>query len=599
MCGIAGYVGPGNALPVVLDCLQRLEYRGYDSWGIAIGSGSELVVTRAQGRVTEPGFRLPPDLPSMSISGGYVGLGHTRWATHGRPEVRNAHPLSSCDGGIVAVHNGIIENADELRQELRGNGHEFRSDTDSEVIPHLLEEQVRSGRSLEAAMLELPRRLHGTFAILVAEKGREELLLTRRGSPLVIGVGDGEYFPASDIPSFLPRTQRLLYVRENECVAVSRSGVFILDRDGSGTLVRHAAPQPSIVSLDVESTSKADFDHYMIKEIMEQTSTLERLIRRVPEILPPVVETLRAAQRVFLVGAGTSYHACLYGEYVFARVARQLAYASIASEFDTIGPLLGPGDVVVALSQSGETADTLMAARMALDRRATLVSLTNVESSSLAQISHVSLPLRSGLELAVAATKSYTAQLGLLHAIASACGNRAEEGISDLWQARDSIINLTSDAAREHLRRLGSDLMDQESVFLIGRGIHRVTAMEAALKLKEVAGCRAEAFPGGEMKHGPLALVEEGTPVIEFYDERQIHSAESTASELAARGAQIYTVGPRPIKSSIEHIRVDDTGLTTPISQVLPMQVLSYEMARLKNLDPDRPRNLAKAVTVA
>jgi glutamine---fructose-6-phosphate transaminase (isomerizing) len=593
VCGIAGYVGSSSAVPILLDSLEKLEYRGYDSCGLAVFSGPNAFVARTTGRSAA----LAPKIP-LGISSGFMGMAHTRWATHGRPTESNAHPLKSCDGEILVVHNGIIDNADELRVRLIASGHRFLSDTDSEVIPHLLEAEVRAGRSLESAMLGLKSTLHGTFAIIVGQKGTERLLVTRRGSPLVIGVGDGEYFPASDIPSFLQRTARVLFLREDECVSVTREGIRMIRENAAGAIRFDPAREPSLVTLDPASASKGRFAHYMIKEIMEQTTILERIIYRSPDVLASAVKVLREARQIYVVGAGTSYHAGLYAQYLFAQLAHRSVSLHFSSEFGSIAPVVEPEDVVIALSQSGETADTLAAAQMGKERGAKLVALTNAELSSLTRMSDICVPLHSGLELAVASTKTYTAQLSLLYQLIAALGGTPDVCSSELWQARDALFSLTSDAAREHSRVVGRELVEAQDVFLIGRGVHRVTAMEAALKLKEVAGLRAEAFAGGEMKHGPLALVKDGTPVLVFYGEADMQMAESSASELEARGARVYSVGPRPLRVSTEHIRVGDTGFATPIPQMLPMQILAYETSRLRNMDPDHPRNLAKAVTV-
>ncbi len=593
MCGIAGYIGPNSAVPVLLDSLERLEYRGYDSCGIAVFNGAEVFVARAMGRVNT----LSPKIP-LGVSGGYMGMAHTRWATHGRPSERNAHPLRSCDGKVVVVHNGIIENADELRAGLSAKGHRFVSDTDSEVIPHYIEGRIQGGASLEQAILDLQQALVGSFAIIASQAGADRLMMTRRGSPLVIGVGDGEYFPASDIPSFLEHTSRVLFLREGDCAEVTRSGIRLFRNDPSGAVVWDAAPEPSLISMDPGSASKGTFAHYMIKEIMEQTSILERIIYRSPEVLAPSIAALRAAHQIYVVGAGTSYHAGLFAQYLFAQLAHRSVSLQFSSEFGAIAPVIQPEDAVIALSQSGETADTLAAVELAKERGAKLIALTNVELSSLTRLADLSVFLHSGIELAVASTKTYTAQLSLLYQMVAGLAGTPEICTGELWRARDALFDLSSDSAREHSRRVGRQFTEAHDVFLIGRGVHRVTALEAALKLKEVAGLRAEAFPGGEMKHGPLALVDEGTPVVIFYGDEDVVSAEASASELASRGAQIYTVGSKPLRVSSEHLRVGDTGFATPIPQMLPMQILAYEIARMKNLDPDHPRNLAKAVTV-
>jgi glutamine---fructose-6-phosphate transaminase (isomerizing) len=594
MCGIAGYIGTRHAAPVMIDCLKRLEYRGYDSCGIAVLDHGELFVRKSVGSIDN--FR--QEIASLAPPGS-IGIGHTRWATHGKVDLRNAHPHLSCDGSVAVVHNGVIENADRLRAQLVASGHTFTSDTDSEVIPHLLEEGMRRGQSLERAFLSLQDSLLGTYAILAMARGSDFVCVTRRGSPLVIGVGEGEYFPASDIPSFLPITPRVVYLGEDDCFAVGRSGIERLVLDGDRAVRRPMVSPPQSVSISAESISKGDFEHFMIKEILEQAAALERLIRAAPELIREVAPVLKSARELVFVGAGTSYHACLFGQYLFASVARRHVDAYVSSDFEQHVDLLGPGSVVVALSQSGETLDTLEALRLARDQHVATIALTNVELSSIARLADHVVPLLSGPELAVAATKSYTAQLAVVTMFGQTLATRAApDGTPPLWQARDALFNLTSEAARHHTREVGRDLLGPQPVFLTGRGRHYVTALEAALKLKEVSGLKAEALHGGEMKHGTLALVETGTPAIHFYDQQELTRTETAASELKARGARIISVGPQPLPSSDHHIRVDDAGVATPIVQIVPMQILAYELAKLKSMNPDRPRNLAKSVTV-
>ncbi|MGI0131389.1 MAG: glutamine--fructose-6-phosphate transaminase (isomerizing) [Thermoplasmata archaeon] len=594
MCGIAGYVGSRDAAPIVIECLKRLEYRGYDSCGIAVETGGKLFVRKSVGTIDA--FR--EELAALAPSG-VIGVGHTRWATHGKVDLRNAHPHISCDGTIAAVHNGVIENAAVLRAELVEQGHTFLSDTDSEVVPHLLEEGMRNGQSFERAFLGLQERLRGTYAMLALQEGSDYVCVTRKGSPLVVGVGDGEYFPASDIPSFLPITPRVVYLGEDECFVIHRDGMERLSLEGDRAVRRKTVPAPQSVSISPESISKGTFEHFMIKEILEQTGTLERIIQRAPVLIGDVMPVLRDARDIVFVGAGTSYHACLFGQYLFSAVARRHVDAYVSSDFENHAELLGPGSTVVALTQSGETLDTLEALHLAKDRGAQTIAVTNVELSSVARVSDHVIPLFSGPELAVAATKSYTAQLAIVTLFGQVLSpNGASSGTQPLWQARDALFNLTSEAARHHTRELGRDLLGPQPVFLTGRGRHYVTALESALKLKEVAGLKAEALHGGEMKHGTLALVENGTPAIHFYDQHELTRTETAASELKARGARIISVGPQPLPSSDHHIRVDDAGVATPIVQVIPMQILAYELAKLKSMDPDRPRNLAKSVTV-
>jgi len=594
MCGIAGYVGSRDAAPIVLECLKRLEYRGYDSCGIAVEARGPLFVRKSVGSIDA--FR--GEISALAPPGS-TGIAHTRWATHGKVDVRNAHPHLSCDGAIAVVHNGVIENADRLRAELERLGHTFTSDTDSEVIPHLLEEGMRHGQTLERAFLGLQEKLLGTYAILALRRDSDSICVTRKGSPLVIGVGDAEYFPASDIPSFLPITPRVVYLGEDECYSVDPSGIHRLVLEGDRAVRRGTAAAPQSVSIAPDSVSKGNFEHFMIKEILEQTGTLERIIEGAPRLIRDVVPLLRNARDIVFVGAGTSYHACLFGQYLFASVARRHVDAYVSSDFEHHADLLGPGSVVVAFSQSGETLDTLEAVHLAQGRGAETIAVTNVELSSIARLAEHVIPLFSGPELAVAATKSYTAQLAILTLFGQTLAPDAtSDGTQPLWQARDALFNLTSEAARHHTREVGRDLLGSQPVFLTGRGRHYVTALESALKLKEVAGLKAEALYGGEMKHGTLALVENGTPALHFYDGQELARTEIAAAELKARGARIISIGPRPLSSSDHHIRVEDAGTATPIVQVIPMQILAYELAKLKSMDPDRPRNLAKSVTV-
>lgn len=593
MCGVTGYLGPRAATPVLLDCLGRLEYRGYDSCGLAVVANGGVTLRRS----IESIERFKADVLSENLPG-TIGIAHTRWATHGRVDKLNAHPHSSCDGTILAVHNGVLENAPELRERLIRQGHRFTSDTDSETIPHLVEQSLHEGQTMDMAFRSLAHELHGSFAILLVRAGTDGIYAMRRDSPLVIGVGNQEYFPASDIPSFLPLTSQVVYISQDDPLFIDRSGIYRLTGDfspGGRELLDRSS-----VTLDqsVLSVSKGPFEHYMLKEIVEQAKALERLIEAPPEILGKAADLLRRASMVKLIGAGTSYYACLFGEYVFGSGAGIDTEACVSSEFEFRAPLLRTGSVVIALSQSGETLDTIHAVRAARERGAAVIVITNNELSSLTRLADLVIPLRSGPEFAVAATKSYTSQLAVLLLLDQRLNPNPAVDVRSLWQARDSLLNLTSIAARAHIAQLANELSVRPHVFLIGRGPHYVTALEAALKLKEVAGVRAEAFHGGEMKHGPLALIEPGTPVVLFYDRTEAARAEVTASELIARGALAFTVGEQRLQGSYLHVRVEDAGRATPIPQIVPLQLLAYEVAKLRGQDPDHPRNLAKSVTV-
>lgn len=591
MCGIVGYVGPHPAAPTIIECLQRLQYRGYDSAGLVVRTQGRLAVSRVTG-VVEGLVRDACTSPDAVI-----GVGHTRWATHGQVTVENAHPLSSCDGALAVVHNGIVENQAELRQQLESRQHRFRSTTDSEVIPHLLEEEMRQGASFEEAFLSLRHRLKGTYAIVAVHRDHPFLLATRRASPLVVGVGDGEYFPASDIPCFLPHSSRVLYVHEEECLRVDSDGIHRLD-DG-GKVVHRIDTVLSPVELSPAPTGTAGHDHYMIKEILEQAQVLDQILGLDPVPIVTLGRSLKSSRRSLFVGAGTSYHSALFAEHAALVLGVDNIRAFVASEFAHFARLLSSKDLVVLLSQSGETADTISAGRLAKMKGAGVAAIVN---SSLATIPHEAdyvIPIRCGTEVAVAATKSYTAQLAVILLALTQSAGEASRGFRAVKEASNSLYNLTSETSRKVVSQVVHDLGDAREVFLLGQGLQNVTARESALKLKEVAGIRAEGFFMGEMKHGPLSLIEERSPVIAFYGDNDFIAARTAVSELASRGARVYTIGPRPMAESAFHIRTDDIGLGLPIAQIAPIQLMSYELARSRGLNPDRPRNLAKSVTTA
>ena len=593
MCGIVGYAGIEPAVPIILDSLERLQYRGYDSAGFAVlGPDGELKFNRSVGPVANLRTAVH-DATSFSF-----GIGHTRWATHGRPSLENTHPLVSCDGSIAVVHNGVIENYLELRSALEASGHHFVSETDSEVIPHLLEEAVRQGQRFSKAFQSLPSQIHGSFAIVAMVKGESKLYLTRRATPLVVGVSDKGYHPASDIPSFLPYTSRVVYVKEDDCLEVSREGIRRLsDPLGTGGKITPTEILPS--ESDLEELTKGNFDHFMIKEISEQGAVLQRIAESSPPELEKLVLSIRAAKRVYLVGIGTSYNSALFLDRLAHLSGVDVFRAVVSSEIEQYESHLGPGTVVLALSQSGETADTLSAAKLALKHGAELWGLLNAPRSSIGRICQGVIPISCGPEQAVAATKSYTAQLSRLVQILEKYLYRDSEAERVLKDVAGMVFELTAESTRKSLQNVAVELVDTQDVFMLGRGLQNVTAREAALKLKEVAGVRAEAFYMGEMKHGPLALIHEGAVVVIFHGGKDKANAEVAASELHSRGARVLSVGPTPVRAAKWHIRTADAGVGLPLTQIVPIQVLSYELASLRRMNPDFPKNLAKSVTVS
>jgi glucosamine--fructose-6-phosphate aminotransferase (isomerizing) len=525
-----------------------------------------------------------------------IGIGHTRWATHGAPSAINAHPIVSCDGSVAIVHNGTIENWQELKEGLVGVGHKFQTDTDSEVISHLIEEAVSQGETFTSAFCRLPTQLKGTFAIVAIHRDYPCLLLVRRGSPLVVGVGETGYFPASDIPSFLSYTSRVLYLKESDCVQVDASGVHRLQ---AGSVTSDLRELSSLeVDLGRLNYGKGGHEHFMIKEILEQAGVLEQALNLKNTRIAELARSLTLCRRAFFVGAGTSYHSSLYAERCAVALGNYKVRAVVASEFDQFAPDLRGDDLVVLLSQSGETADTLSAGRIAARMGAELATITNSALSTMAKEASIVVPMNCGLEIAVAATKSYTAQLAAIVLTLSQSAGKGEVGVRAVQEAANSLYNLTAPASRELIEQVATDLESCRDIFLLGKGLQYITAAESALKLKEVAGIRAEAFYLGEMKHGPLALIGPEAPVLIYYGGPDYQAATLAASELGSRGARVYGIGPAALPTSTFHIRTEDIGLGLPICQVAPTQLLSYELACLRDMDPDRPRNLAKSVTV-
>jgi glucosamine--fructose-6-phosphate aminotransferase (isomerizing) len=505
--------------------------------------------------------------------------------------------MVSCSGEIAVVHNGVIENYLELRGKLEASGHRFSSETDSEVIPHLLEESVRLGKSFSQAFSQLPEKLRGSFAIVALAKGDPHLYLTRRVSPLVVGVSETGYHPASDIPSILNFTSKVVYLRENDCLEVGSRGIHRLSPIGGNPSPLEPTEVQS-VSDPPDGMDKGDFDHFMIKEIFEQARIVESIVDAPPAGIDALVSALQGAQKVFIVGIGTSYHAALYWDRMASRLGLHSVRSVIASEMDQFESLIDKDSMVVVLSQSGETADTISAAKVALNKGAHLWGILNVPASTLGRLCHGVVPLNCGPEIAVAATKSYTAQVAVIIETLHRMVYKGGEGERLLKDAVGTMYDLTSTSVREHVQGLAKRLKDSPDIFLLGRGLQNVTAREAALKLKEVAGIRAEAFYMGEMKHGPFALVREGTPAMLFYNTKEKAVAEVASMELASRGAFICSVGPEPLTSSKWHIRTNESGTGFPLTQIVPLQILSYDIAALKQMDPDHPRNLAKSVTV-
>ncbi len=606
MCGIVGYVGRDEALPIVLEGLRRLEYRGYDSAGVALLDGGIAVVKRA-GKLEE----LERELAAVGAPPGRVGMGHTRWATHGEPSDRNAHPHLDCRGRVAVVHNGIIENFHELRAELEKRGHRLASETDTEVVAHLLEEQ---DGSLPDAVRAVVRRLRGAYALVALSADDPDVIVgVRVSSPLVVGLGEGEAILASDIPALLQRTRTVLPVEEGEVVEVRAEGVRITDLEG---VERTRAPMR--VDWDVARAQKGGYEDFMLKEIHEQPAAIrDTLVGRVDargmlaldELRLPT-EVLREVGKVFVVACGTAFHSGLVAKYAIEHWTRLPVEIEIASEFRYRDPVLGPDTLTLAVSQSGETIDTLEAARHAARQGSRVLAVTNTVGSSLAREADGVLYTHAGPEIGVAATKTFATQMVAQHLVALY-----------LAQVRGTMFPAEIQAVVEELRalpgaveralglepevaRLAERYRDVRDVLFIGRHTGYPAALEGALKLKEISYVHAEGYPAGELKHGPIALVEPGVPVVAVATECHVYpKMVSNIQEVRARGADVIAVvteGDRTVRELATHVlEVPRTPeLLSPVVVSVPLQLFAYHVAKLRGCDVDRPRNLAKSVTV-
>ncbi|MGO8807450.1 MAG: glutamine--fructose-6-phosphate transaminase (isomerizing) [Candidatus Bathyarchaeia archaeon] len=608
MCGIFGCVlNEGNAAPLIHSSLKRLEYRGYDSVGIATISDGKIYLKKDQGKIDEVHKILNlDDLP------GAIGIGHTRWATHGAPLKVNSHPHSDCTGEIMVVHNGIIENFMELRAELQNLDHTFVSKTDTEVIPHLIEQTIKKNPHLSFvdAVQESLKRLEGSYALaVISTKEPDKIVCARNESPLVLGINGKGVFCASDIPAFLPVTNKAVMINNGEMVILSAHGYEIKKIQDSSPIVR----EPITIEWSAEMAIKQGYPHFMIKEIHEQPETLRNTLRLQEHYLDLLTTFLDRANEVFLVACGTSYHACLAASYMFSKLAFLPTYPVYASEFvEQHGKSVSIDSTILAVSQSGETADTIAAVTCAQQRAATILSLTNVIGSSLTRVSRVYIGTQAGPEIGVAATKTFTSQLSVLAQLALRLakkrGKVSQDEIDNLEENLAKLPDIAETIVRtqeEKVKQIAQKYKDNKVFFFLGRGISTATAFEGRLKLMEIAYIPSIAFPAGESKHGPISLVENGFPVVFVCPRDDCHKTLiGNIMEMKARGAQIIAIaeeGDEDIKSlADDYIEVPNgiPGVLSPIPFALPLQLLAYYTALAKGLNPDMPRNLAKCVTV-
>lgn len=606
MCGIVGYVGSKDVVPMLLNGLQKLEYRGYDSAGVAIVSDGCLKVHKAKGRLSA--LRSLMDVCKAS---GSVGIGHTRWATHGEPSFENSHPHTNCAGDIAVVHNGIIENYMKLKKWLQDEGAVFVSETDTEVVAHLIN-HFYAGDLLEAVQAALTH-LEGSYALgVVSDKHPDMIVAARKDSPLVVGIGEGENLIASDIPAILEYTRDVIFLEDKEIAVLDRTSVHIFDEYG-----KPVSRDSYHVDWDATQAEKGGYEHFMIKEIHEEPRVMaDTLMSRYKDGMIDLSdigideELVRGIHKVGIIACGTAFHAGMVGKYIIEELARIPVEPEIASEFRYRDPIIQTGQLVIIISQSGETADTLAAMREAKKRGAKIAAVVNVVGSTISREADAVLYTHAGPEIAVASTKAYNTQLMAIYMIALELGRlsgnlaledymRYVEGLRNVPQLMNTVLQ-----TKDQLARFASRHFSQNSVFFIGRGLDYVLSMEASLKLKEISYIHSEAYAAGELKHGTIALIEDGTLVVAIAMQRRLFDKTiSNIKEVRARGAKVLAVcfegSDMPSDIADEVISLPETDdIFAPLLAVTPMQLFAYYMTVEKGFDVDKPRNLAKSVTV-
>lgn len=602
MCGIFSYVGPNlNSTPITIEGLKKLEYRGYDSWGIAYKDNdtNEVKIHKKVGKISE----VPSNLLDSSTHS-HIAMGHSRWATHGGVSEANAHPHASLSGDFIIVHNGIFENYSEIKKELESKGYKFKSTTDTEVAAYLIEDIYKSEKDVIKSIQKALQKLEGRYAILVINKYDNSLIAARRGSPLIVGSGQNsegknEYYVASDVPAFLKHTNKVMYLDDEQMLRITYNGaeseIEFFDIDNLQQIEKRTIE----VNIEETEAEKGDFAHFMIKEIMDQKETLARSINQSEEQILKISQLINDAFGTYLIGCGTAGKVALTGTYLFSKIAQKHVNFAFGSEFEVCRNFIKEGSLVIAISQSGETADTLEALEIAKSKGATIVSIVNVEGSSIARMSDYCIPLKVGPEKAVASTKATTSQLAILILLAYATSGKLDEGKQLLINTSGKINDMLNPRYEEHILELAQKIVEVESMYIIGKGENYPMALEAAIKLQEVSYIHAEGFAGGELKHGPLALISKDTPVIVLapHDENY-KSILSNAQEIKARGGYIIGVSPDNHEIFDFWIRVPEADIDSPVINIIPIQILSYHLAVLRKNDPDKPRNLAKSVTV-
>ncbi len=628
MCGITGYVGERRAAPILLDCLKKLEYRGYDSAGIATIDSKELFLKKDKGCINEIEQKL-----KLSELPGKIGIGHTRWATHGIPDMKNAHPHTSCDlsrservveaklppdNKIAVAHNGIIENYLELKNDLIKKGHKFNSETDTEVFAHLIEENLKTTKQFEAAFVKSVKQIHGSYAFVAINSGEpDKIFVARNKAPLIIGLGKGENFVASDITAFLSETKKAIILEDGEYAVVSKDS-FSVKEISSGKLLNKMLNE---IKWSAEAAEKAGYEYFALKEINEIPQAVEHSLANMPAS-DEIIWKIKKFRKIVFVAAGTSYHAALIGKYLLSNLCGIKATAALASEFSwSYKNFVDNGTLIIAISQSGETADTLLAVKEAKASGAKVLAITNVTGSSLTREADYNIHMSAGPEIAVIATKTFVAQLIILYYIAFKLAGLDVSQLKAIPALQKLVLKTAEIPAKECAEKIKS----ANNAYFLGRGICYPLSREGALKLKEISYIHAEGMPAGELKHGTLSLIESGVPVVFSLTPDSHEKTIGNMQEVKARGGFIIAITNESDKAAAQHanivIKVPDlngldarrptldaassvkpqassTYLLYPLLQIIPMQLLAYYTTILRGLNPDKPRNLAKSVTV-
>jgi len=609
MCGIIAYVGKRPVLPILMNGLKRMEYRGYDSAGIAVIEEDKLEIRKRAGKLSE----LEGVVRDLEFTG-TVGIGHTRWATHGVPNTNNAHPHVGESGDIAIIHNGIIENYTALKIELETKGHKFHTDTDTETVVHLIEEFYESTHCLESAVREALYCVKGTYGLaVVSSREPDKIILARHGSPLVLGFGNDEFFAASDASAIVAHTRNVVYLEDGEMAIISPKGIETKTIDNQPVVKKMEE-----LTYDISRIEKQGYAHFMLKEIFEQPNTItdamrgrlvmEEGISRLGG-LRDHLETLAAAKKIVFIACGTSWHAALVGEYMIEEFARISVEVEYASEFRYRNPILEEGTVAIVISQSGETADTLAAMREAKRRGVPVFAICNVVGSTIARESDAGVYIHAGPEIGVASTKAFTSQLTVIALITLLLARQRNMSAAEGRQIAEEMLTLSQKVksiftTSDYIREIAEQYMDKRNFLYLGRGYNFPVALEGALKLKEISYIHAEGYPAAEMKHGPIALIDEDMPIVFIAPKDAIYDkVVSNIEEVKARGGKVIAVtteGNNEIKSKVDHVIYIPKTLDflIPILSVIPLQILAYHTAVLRGCNVDQPRNLAKSVTV-